>query len=100
MRVYEALNEEGATNYLEKPDKSDVRSKDWSIWIRNNPLHCPRCIEETVMSWKKTRLFWGRRKLDPSKILVLYFSEGRSTKLQYLLLLKEMCAVTPDSVLN
>lgn len=57
MRVYETLNEEGATNYLEKSDKSDVRSKDGSIWIRNNPLHCARCIEETVMSWKQPRLF-------------------------------------------
>lgn len=57
MRVYGALNEEGATNYLEKFDKSDVRSKDLSIWIRNNPLCCPGCIEEMLMSWKQPRLF-------------------------------------------
>lgn len=57
MRVYGALNEEGATNYLEKSDQSDVRSKDLSIWMRNNPLCCPGCIEEMLMSWKQPRLF-------------------------------------------
>jgi len=57
MTICEALNEEGATNYLEKSATSNVRSKDWSIWIRNNPLCCPGRIEEAVMSWKQPRLF-------------------------------------------
>lgn len=38
MKVYKALNEESVTKYLEKSLKSNIRSKDWWVLVRNKPL--------------------------------------------------------------